>query len=341
MRRSIFSLTPIGVPDATAALGAGACSSNTYAAEGVVRLDLRLSESEIKAGDKLRVFDMNFVDSQIRAGKELWVMVDGAVTHAALMRADGSVSGGKNPIVGGSNATLDIAHGKGLVVAWTIGGDALTSPGVLAKGIELKETASVPLAGIAQRIAFTVTDPKFLRFKTSSRDRRSRGDTKIARLRTAPISIFCCPKAQHPSFCMQRARGAFRSCRGKPDRYCADQRGARPESTTNPGESRLYSFTVKDERDIGVGVRGAADLAHCRVLDAQGKEVGSGVVQMLRLKAGTYLLAVDAPAEGNAIVEVCRLWSVLRHPMAAHPKTSNASISNLLASNPIDRKSFP
>jgi hypothetical protein len=68
-----------------------------------------------------------------------------------------------------------------------------------------------------------------------------------------------------------------------------------------PGESRLYSFKVKDERDIGVGVRGAVDSAHCRVLDAEGNEVGDGVVQMLHLKAGTYLLAVDAPAEGNAI----------------------------------------
>jgi hypothetical protein len=74
-----------------------------------------------------------------------------------------------------------------------------------------------------------------------------------------------------------------------------------PKVRLTPGESRLYSFTVKDERDIGVGVRGATDSAHCRVLDAEGKPVGNGVVQMLHLKAGTYLLAVDAPAEGNAI----------------------------------------
>jgi hypothetical protein len=77
--------------------------------------------------------------------------------------------------------------------------------------------------------------------------------------------------------------------------------GLGPKVRLTPGASRLYSFNIKDERDIGVGVRGAVDSAHCRVLDSQGHPVGSGVVQMLHLKAGTYLLAVDAPAEGNAI----------------------------------------
>ena len=77
--------------------------------------------------------------------------------------------------------------------------------------------------------------------------------------------------------------------------------GLGPKVRLTPGESRLYSFTVTDERDIGVGVRGSTDSAHCRVLDAAGTEIGAGVVQMLHLKAGTYLLAVDAPAEGTAI----------------------------------------
>jgi hypothetical protein len=77
--------------------------------------------------------------------------------------------------------------------------------------------------------------------------------------------------------------------------------GLGPKARLTPGESRLYSFTLRDERDIGIGVRGSTDSAHCRVLDAAGNEVGAGVVQMLHLKAGTYLLAVDAPAEGTAI----------------------------------------
>jgi hypothetical protein len=77
--------------------------------------------------------------------------------------------------------------------------------------------------------------------------------------------------------------------------------GLGPKVRLVPGESRLYSFKVKDERDIGVGVRGSVDSARCRVLDAEGNQVGDGVVQMLHLKAGTYLLALDAPAEGNAI----------------------------------------
>ncbi len=298
-----LSLTPIGAPDATAALGGGRMFKQYFPAEGVVRLDIRLSDSEIRAGDRLRVFDMNFADSQIRAGKELWVMVDGAVTHATLMRADGSVSRSKSPMVGGSNATIDIAHGKGLVVAWIDGGDPLTSPGVLAKGIEVKETASVPLAGLAQKIVFTVTDPKFLRFKTTAPVIVEVEATQRLRAFSngADLNLLL-PKGT--TSIVLRAAGEGQLS-GLAEASLLDiapiNEGLGPKVRLNPGESRLYSFTVKDERDIGVGVRGAADSAHCRVLDAEGKEVGSGVVQMLHLKAGTYLLAVDAPAEGNAI----------------------------------------
>jgi uncharacterized protein len=69
------------------------------------------------------------------------------------------------------------------------------------------------------------------------------------------------------------------------------------------GESRLYGFILDGDRTVGVGIRSAVDVATCRLLDAAGKVLGSGVVQIGSLSAGTYLLAVDVPA-GAAPVEI-------------------------------------
>ena len=52
---------------------------------------------------------------------------------------------------------------------------------------------------------------------------------------------------------------------------------------------------------IGVGVRASVDIASCRLLTAAGEEIGRGLVHMHMLKPGTYLLAVDVPADGVAV----------------------------------------
>jgi uncharacterized protein len=77
--------------------------------------------------------------------------------------------------------------------------------------------------------------------------------------------------------------------------------GLGPKLRLPPGQSRLFSFTVKEERAIGVGVRASVDIASCRLLNAAGEEIGRGLVHMHTLKPGTYLLAVDVPADGVAV----------------------------------------
>ncbi|MDQ7246381.1 lysozyme inhibitor LprI family protein [Dongia sedimenti] len=279
-----LSLTPIVSADAATTLGGGRIFKQYFPAEGVVRLDIRLSDAEKNAAGTLRV------------------MTEGVAKQMMLHRNDGTVSDAARPLLNG-NATLDLAHGAGLVVAWIDGGDPLTSLGVAAQGIQVKETSSVQLAGAAQQIVFAVAEPKFLRLKTTT--------PVIAELEApqrlkvfadgADLSLLL-PKGTTPVVLRAAGEGLLS---GIAEASLIDiapiDEGLGPKVRLAPGESRLYSFTVKDERDIGVGVRGATDSAHCRVLDAEGSEIGSGVVQMLHLKAGTYLLAVDAPAQGTAI----------------------------------------
>jgi len=77
--------------------------------------------------------------------------------------------------------------------------------------------------------------------------------------------------------------------------------GLGPKLRLPPGQSRLFSFSLPEERAIGVGVRASVDIANCRLFSAAGEELGSGLVQMHTLKPGTYLLAVDVPADGVAV----------------------------------------
>jgi uncharacterized protein len=79
------------------------------------------------------------------------------------------------------------------------------------------------------------------------------------------------------------------------------QDGLGPKLRLPPGQSRLFSFTLPEERAIGVGVRASIDIANCRLLTEAGEELGTGLVQMQTLKAGNYLLAVDVPVDGVAV----------------------------------------
>jgi hypothetical protein len=77
--------------------------------------------------------------------------------------------------------------------------------------------------------------------------------------------------------------------------------GLGPEVLLAPGDSRLYSFEVKQPGAVGVGVRASSDVVESVLLSGTGKPLGKGAVQMLNLKPGTYLLALRAPAQGMPV----------------------------------------
>ncbi len=281
--------TPLG-DGMISTLGGGRLFKQYYAAEGVTRVKIMPSDAEMKA----------FADGRLPA-----LRVAGAVKNTTAWGADGTVSRDASPKVS-PVGTVDIAHGVGPVVAWLDGGDPLTSLGVAATAALVSKTASVALKGEAQQIVFAVDAPKFLHLKTTTpviAQQKPADGAQSLRLfpNGADLSLYL-PKGTTPL--VLRSAGAG-DLAGTAEATLIDiaplAEGLGPKVRLAPGESRLYSFTVKDERDIGVGVRGGSDSAHVRVFDAAGDTIGSGVVQMLHLKGGTYLLAVDAPAEGSAI----------------------------------------
>jgi hypothetical protein len=66
-----------------------------------------------------------------------------------------------------------------------------------------------------------------------------------------------------------------------------------------PGASALFSFETKREGDIGVGLRAEPDRVGARLLDANGKTLGEGVGQVVRLKPGRYFLEARVPADAR------------------------------------------
>ena len=71
--------------------------------------------------------------------------------------------------------------------------------------------------------------------------------------------------------------------------------GLGPEVLLAPGGARLFSFTVRQEAMIGVGVKADSDNVAVELLGSTGASLGKGVAQMLRLKPGVYLLKLQAP----------------------------------------------
>jgi hypothetical protein len=77
--------------------------------------------------------------------------------------------------------------------------------------------------------------------------------------------------------------------------------GLGPELLLAPGETRAYSFVVTAPGPVGLGVHASADVVDCELLDGRGLRLGRGVVQMPTLAAGTYLVALHAPADGAPV----------------------------------------
>jgi hypothetical protein len=77
--------------------------------------------------------------------------------------------------------------------------------------------------------------------------------------------------------------------------------GLGPQVLLPGGGTRLFSFEVSRAGPVGIGVRAESGNVECELLDAAGRRLGSGVVQMPVLQPGTYLLALRAPADSPPV----------------------------------------
>jgi hypothetical protein len=87
--------------------------------------------------------------------------------------------------------------------------------------------------------------------------------------------------------------------------------------TLAAGASALFSFETRREGEIGIGLRSDPDRTRLRLLDANGKALGEGLAQSMKLAPGRYL--VEATAPNDAPLSVVRLAVIGLSPPPATP----------------------
>ncbi|MBM3625461.1 MAG: hypothetical protein FJX16_09120, partial [Alphaproteobacteria bacterium] len=76
--------------------------------------------------------------------------------------------------------------------------------------------------------------------------------------------------------------------------------GVNDAVAVSPGASAIFTFEVKEPREVGLGLRAEPDRVQARLIDAQGKPLGEGVAQTMKLSPGRYFLEARTPADAPA-----------------------------------------
>lgn len=222
--------------------------------------------------------------------------VDGAA-DALFLGADGTVAQGLAVATGGAAGTLWIDHPPGGLTAWF--GPAGTPALGLWEGTAVPPptAAPLPLAGgldgevAAWQVEVAVPSVLTVVAPAGAAARLCGGGGCRAWLATGgPRHLPVVPGKVELA-----VRGSGRLAVTAAGVGAAGE-GLGPERLLAAGDAIAYRFTVPAAGRIGVGVRADPDTVDCRLLDAAGSELGSGVVQLHELGPGDYLLLVSQPA---------------------------------------------
>jgi len=227
-------------------------------------------------------------------------------TQALWVEDGGRIASGDDIAIHGSGV-LWLQHQPGIIVAW------LEAPGVQgAKSItdwfkSLKETTVKPpqtvnLRGKTQILNFRpermtmlhvrTTVPVVTRFTIEGQPAQTE-----AYLHGANINLLV-PGGS--SRLILRAVGAD-SLSGAATVLATEPTGltekAGPEVLLAPGSARVFSFELKQQSTVGIGVRASSDIVHSVLYDARGVAQSRGVVQMPTLLPGRYYLVIETPPD--------------------------------------------
>jgi hypothetical protein len=232
----------------------------------------------------------------ITAGTPAPVRIAGSATDVTLINADGTVTGGTGAAAGaGALALVTVQPGL-----------AVISEDGPRRAAGIRHTVPVPgsiaLAGQNEQLLVSPGPARLIHLETDAPVVLRDSVTGMPQLFTAgaAVNLFQ-PKGQPLLLDLQAAGGALSgNARLETIAAVPVSDGLGPPVRVAPGQSRLFTFTLAQPRSIGVGVRGSVDDALCRLLGADGAELGRGVIAMNQLPPGTYFLAVDVPANGVA-----------------------------------------
>lgn len=254
--------------------------------------------------------------AQVRAGRMRLAVtaasgmlhVRGARGPATLVCASGEIRRGVD--IEACNGILHASHGPGIILAWVDrrGEEAQdlwarTGP---PSSIEVAPPAAVPLAGEAVSLKVRAGEPALLHMRAAvpTVSRLTRGDGPAETAVHAQGTVL---DAYLPAGAGEvRLRGVAGAALSGSAVVTVTgvtpiEEGLGPEVVLAPGDTRVFSFALRQRGPVGVGVRAGSDVVEATLLSADGTRIGAGIVQMPVLEAGTYLLTLHAPEDGAAV----------------------------------------
>lgn len=229
--------------------------------------------------------------------------VRGGDQDAVFVSRSGRVARGEDFTVDAEGGELHIPHGTGPLICWIDedGSDDVLWPAASRpSAVKIEPPTVVTLAGrVSHAFRFVRSSPGLVHFRASGpllitvkRPSVSPGTTLHNRGADAAVYL---PEGSSELL--------VRGLAGHPLAGQAEfevtavtklEEGPGAEVLLPPGGSRLYSFEVEREGEIGVAVRAESEVVELELMNVEGKVIEKGSLMMPRVKPGIYLLNMQA-----------------------------------------------
>lgn len=236
-------------------------------------------------------------------GRHLHVL--GADAELTVIEQSGRILRGED-IVLHDDARVLIAHGRGVLTAWLSDAQGNTRITNDASAATLHLPARLALDGQRRAyhlnmaapgaVAVDIDTPVIIRVRSPGIAERIQVFDGATRL---PLYL---DKGEHTLFIESPGAAPLG---GRLDAYALAidklKEGLSEKRMLAPGDARFYHIHIDQERTVGIGAKASLDTVNCTLFDKRGVELGRGLLQMHTLKAGDYLLRVEAPDDGEAV----------------------------------------
>jgi hypothetical protein len=236
-------------------------------------------------------------------GRHYTLRVRGPV-HASLLQDDGTVFHGEDLALK-SSGILKLKHEPGLVLAWLESSEP-TAALKTTEALTLETPVTLDLRDDQPPLQLHTRQATVLHLHSDTplitRLRHSSGTEHVqAYPHGVAADIFLPSGDTQLSLTAITGQPLSGTLNLSTDPLTKITEGKGPERILAAGGGQLFSFTLDQSTTVGIGLQASSDLIHGTLMNAKGKVIGQGVVQMMKLAAGNYVLAAYAPAEDQPV----------------------------------------
>lgn len=250
------------------------------------------------------IHDIALSKSEKTSGMVFHIM--GKDADAVMIQNNGYVRRGRKIQIN-DDGQLTIRHATGILLAW-LENDRSTPFDAFEgrKSVTLLPPAKLNLEGNIINIKLNLNESKLIHLGTScpviSYFQASQGAHQTRFHQQGAVLDIFMPAGPSTITLISATQGTlFGQASLTESDIIKIKEGLGPLVRMVPGRSRLFSFELKEDSAIGVGVNASKDKASCLLYDSKANILGKGVIQMHDLPAGHYVLEVRLPATSHSI----------------------------------------